>query len=62
MISCSEFYSSSSKLIAVFAFDGSREISHFISARGNVTDPLQVFSACIVSIADAVQKLFSYAY
>ena len=60
MISYSEFYSSSSKLIAVFAFDGSREISHFRSARGNVKDPVQVFSACIFSIASLRLLVFRY--
>ena len=33
------------------------EIQDFRPARGNVQDPVQVFNACIDSLADAIQKL-----
>ena len=41
---------------AVLALDESIEIQDFRPTRGNVQDPIQVFNACIDSLADAVQK------
>ena len=43
-------------LSAVLALDESIEIQDFRPTRGNVQDPIQVFNACIDSLADAVQK------
>ena len=59
---CLEFKPSSSRLSAVFALDGSREIQDFRSARGNIRDPVQGCNACTDSVTDAVQKLCSYAF
>ena len=41
---------------AVLALDESIEIQDFRPTRGNVQDPIQVFNACIDSLADAILK------
>ena len=47
---------------AVLALDESVEIQDFRPARGSVQDPIQVFSACIYSLADAVKEAQDYTF
>ena len=47
---------------AVLALDESVEIQDFRPARGSVQDPIQVFSACIDSLADAVKEAQDYTF